>query len=72
MKVLDLILTTRLSNMTIYFIALMERKLIGKNIPANKLIREYLRSKGKEEEFTLLQGKSMGTEFLRRNLLQEC
>ena len=43
----------------------MERKLIGKNIPANKkLIREYLRSKGKEEEFTLLQGEIYGNRIL--------
>ena len=41
----------------------LERGLIDKSIPRNKIaIRDYLRSKDKDEEFTLLQGEIYGLD----------
>ena len=42
-----------------------EKQLIKEEFPRNKLkIRDYLRSKGKDEEFTLLQGEVYGLRIL--------
>jgi len=39
--------------------------LIGKNVPANKVaIRNYLRQRGRDHEFTLLQGEVYGLGLL--------
>ena len=42
-----------------------EKNLINERIPAKKIaIRDYLRSKGKDEDFTLLQGEVYGLRIL--------
>ena len=43
----------------LFYALAIERKLIDKNMPENKAIRDFLRREGKEEQFTLLQAKYM-------------
>ena len=43
----------------------LERKLIKESLPADKIIiRNHLRSKGQDEDFTLLQGEVYGRRIL--------
>ena len=43
----------------------LEKGLIDKSLPASKIaIRNYLRSEGKDEEFTVLQGEVYGLRIL--------
>jgi len=43
----------------------LEKELIKKDVPVNKTaIRDYLRRKGKDEQFTLLQGEVYGLRIL--------
>ena len=43
----------------------LEKNLIDKSLPAEKtLIRDYLRSQGQDEQFTLLQGEVYGLRIL--------
>ena len=46
----------------------LEKQLIKKDTPANKvIIRDYLRSVNKESEFTILQGEVYGLRILEAN-----
>lgn len=43
----------------------LEKSLIKESLPSNKMaVRDYLRSQGKDEEFTLLQGEVYGLRIL--------
>ena len=49
----------------LFFKTALEKGLIDKSIAPNKIaVRDYLRSKGKDEEFTLLQGEVYGVRIL--------
>ena len=49
----------------LFYALAIERKLIDKNTPENKIaIRDFLRREGKEEQFTLLQAEVYGKRIL--------
>ena len=49
----------------VFYQLALEKNLIEENFPQSKLqIRDYLRSKGKNDEFTQLQGEAYGPKIL--------
>ena len=49
----------------LFYALAIERELIDKNMPENKIaIRDFLRREGKEEQFTLLQAEVYGKRIL--------
>ena len=57
----------------LFYALAIERKLIDKNMPENKIaIRDFLRREGKEERLRCCKPKYMGKEYWKQKQLLEC